>query len=368
MNVEEMMSLLRQENIYTWFDLGLFIDRFRENKGGKGIHFSGYFDDFLSSFKNKGIAFITFNYSIDGTSVEIEKYAKAFHSIIEDLQLHFIAGKFEKTGELLIPLGTKRFQLDELVSFDDWHLYEFFFFKKLERGRKIYNELILKLWSEVLIISEKLGHYIQDNNIKLLYLVNTNANPGNISLALAVVFVSEFLGIPVINNNHDFYWEGGHSEIDIQIHGVKPGPRDHFFNNYHLGEVFSIFETIYPWESRTWLSLNINNIQCNKLINEHGHNPANIAQIGTAIELEKFNTIKNEEEKNEVFRQLSAIFGNYGELVPVSSISKLLKRNLKSFDSISPMLIGADERMDINFEANNPSLGFRVERPYMGVR
>ncbi|KAF5434191.1 hypothetical protein C5S36_05525, partial [Candidatus Methanophagaceae archaeon] len=73
---------------------------------------------------------------------------------------------------------------------------------------------------------------------------------------MAIVFISEYLGIPVINNNHDFYWEGGHSEIDIQLKGVKPGPRDHFFKNYHLGEVFSIIEMIYQWESRTWLSVN----------------------------------------------------------------------------------------------------------------
>ncbi len=96
-------------------------------------------------------------------------------------------------------------------------LYEYFFFQKLERGNRIYNDLILNLWSEVLIVTEKLGHYIEDNNIKLLYLINTNSNPGNISLALALVFISELLGIPVLNNNHDFYWEGGHSEIDIKI-------------------------------------------------------------------------------------------------------------------------------------------------------
>ena len=152
-------------------------------------HLSDSYADFLRSLSDGGIAFITFAYSIDGASTEIEKYAKAFHSIIEDLPLHYIAGKFEEKGELLIPPGAKRFQLDELASFDDWPLYEFFFFKKLKRGSKLYNDLILKLWAEVLIISEKLGRYIEENNIRLLYLVNTNSNPGNIALALAVVFI-----------------------------------------------------------------------------------------------------------------------------------------------------------------------------------
>ena len=76
MSIEEMMSILRNETIQTWFDLGLFIDRFKENKGGMETHFPGSYDDFLRSLSVGGIAFITFDYSIDGASVEIEKYSK----------------------------------------------------------------------------------------------------------------------------------------------------------------------------------------------------------------------------------------------------------------------------------------------------
>ena len=222
--------------------------------------------------------------------------------------------------------SSKRFQLDELASFDEWPLYKYFFYRKLERGSKIYNDLILKFWSEVLIVTEKLGHYIEDNNIKLLYLVNTNSNPGNISLALALVFLSEYLGIPVINNNHDFYWEGGNSEVDLQKNGAKPGPRDHFFKNHRIGEVFSLIERVFPWESRTWFSVNINHLQSRVLINEHGHNPANISQIGTEINFEKFNKIQDDEGKRMVFHQLATIFGNGEKLVPIYSISTILEK------------------------------------------
>jgi len=130
LNVKEVMSILRNETIQTWFDLGLFIDRFKENKGEAESSFSGSHDDFLKSLSDGGIAFITFKYSIDGASIEIEKYANAFRSMIKDLPLHYIGGKFEEKGELLIPAGVKRFQLDELASFDDWPLYDYFFFQK----------------------------------------------------------------------------------------------------------------------------------------------------------------------------------------------------------------------------------------------
>jgi len=75
------MSILRDEAIRTWFDLGLFIDRFKENREQMAPHFSGSYDDFLKSLCDGGIAFITFDYSIGGASTEIEKYAKTFYSI-----------------------------------------------------------------------------------------------------------------------------------------------------------------------------------------------------------------------------------------------------------------------------------------------
>ena len=353
MNVKEMMSILQDEKIHTWFDLCLFIDRFKENRKVPSTNFSGSYHDFLKYLSKGGIAFITFLYSIDGATIEIEKYAKVFNLIFKDIKLHFIGGEFHDIGEMLNLSNYKHYQLDELKSFDDWELYNDFFNQKLERGNKIYNELILKFWQEVLIVTRKLGQYIEDNNIRLLCLINTNSNPGNISLALSLVFISEFLGIPVINNNHDFYWEGGHSEIDIQAKGLNSGPRDHFFKNYHLGEVFSILETIYPWESRTWISVNINTQQCIGLINRQGHNPANIAEISTAIITEKFHQLDNEQRKKEIFKQLAAIFGNSSNKTPVQSISILLKEIINYAAKLPPLLIGAENKEHIDFVNDN---------------
>ncbi|KAF5434192.1 hypothetical protein C5S36_05530 [Candidatus Methanophagaceae archaeon] len=155
MNVENMMSILRDETIRTWFDLGLFIDRFKENREQMAPHFSGSYDDFLKTLCDGGIAFITFDYSIGGASTEIEKYAKTFYSIFGAFPLHYVGGKFHEKGELLIPPVARRFQLDELASFDDWDLYEYFFYQKLERGNEAYNDLIFKFWTEVLAITKK---------------------------------------------------------------------------------------------------------------------------------------------------------------------------------------------------------------------
>jgi glycosyltransferase involved in cell wall biosynthesis len=353
MTVDQMMQTLGKEKINTWFDLGLFIDRFKENSDIPSTNFQGSYQDFNKSVAKGGIAFITFMYSIDGVTVESEKYAKVLQQIFKDVKIHYIAGKFYEKGELYLLPDAERFQLDELASFNDWGLYKDFFYKKLERGSKGYNRLIKKFWNEVLVITEKLGQYFEDNDIKLLYIINVNSNPGNISLALALVFVSEMLGIPVVCNNHDFFWEAGHSESDLQRKVANPGPRDHFFENHHIGEVFSILEVIYPWESRSWISVNINEQQSKRLISDYGHNPANVAEIGTAIFTEKFHKISNTDRKKEIFAQLAAIFGNYGKKVPLVSISDFIQKNIKTSADLIPILLGYQNREHIDFEKDN---------------
>ena len=123
-------------------------------------------------------------------------------------------------------------------GFNDWPSYRDFFSRKLDRGGPLYNEFIGTLWSEVLITCERLGAIVEENNISLLFLVNTNSNPGNVGVALATVLVSEHLGIPVVNNCHDFYWESGASAVQRSIERTSEGARDQFLTNSHVGEIF----------------------------------------------------------------------------------------------------------------------------------
>ena len=352
MDATTMLDKLKAEKINTWFDLGLFIDRFKENREVPSAQFTGSFDDFLKSISKGGIAFITFSYSIDGATMESEKYVQVFKKILGNINLHYIAGEFHENSKFYRFPEAKCLQLDELSSFDNWPLYSDFFYRKLVRGGDVYNKLILSFWKEVIVICEKLGNYIRENDIKLLYIINTNSNPGNVSLALALVFISEYLGIPVICNNHDFYWEGGHSEIDTTYHNIKPGARDHFFKNYHLGEVFSILEMIYPWDSRSWLSVNINAFQTEQLIRWHGLNPANVTHIDTAIDFEKYHEI-DDHRKSEIFRQLAAMFANNNGTVQVNSVATTIDLYSQKEESLKPVLIGADDGSFIDFEQDN---------------
>lgn len=340
-----ILNELNNENIHTWFDLGLFIDRFKDKTSNSA--FLKNKKAFDSHLEKGGVAFLTFYFAIDGITIETEKYAKVFKSIYPNIPIHFVAGEIKQEADELIPNDAFKKIIPEMEAFDAWSLYKDFFHIKMERGSKAYNSLITKFWKEVLVLIEKLGNYIEENNISLLYLINVCSNPGNVSLALATVLVSEYLGIPVINNNHDFYWEGGNKAVDIKKKGLKKGPRDFFFHNAHVGEFFSIIEMIYPWESRSWMNVNINRIQQNHLIDKNGHNPANVSLIGTAVDTKMHQMSKRDIIK--AFMQVSTIFANHKDSITVHTAA----HHTNSERSLKPILLGYKTIRNFDFVNNN---------------
>ena len=343
--ITTILNELKNEKINTWFDLGLFIDTFKERNLPSA--FTGDKPSFDAHIKKGGIAFLTFYFTIDGITVETEKYAKTFKNIYPDIPIHFIAGEIKEEADELIPKDAFKKVIPEMEAFDAWPLYKDFFQIKMERGSTEYNELIGKFWKEVLVLVEKLGSYIEEHDISLLYLINVCSNPGNVSLALATVLISEYLGIPVINNNHDFYWEGGNRKEEIKKKGLKKGPRDFFFHNAHVGEFFSVIETVYPWESRSWMNVNINKIQQNHLININGHNPANVALLGTAVDTKTHQMSKRDIIK--AFMQVSTIFANKKDTITVHTSA----HHTDSKRSLKPILLGHKTIKKFDFVNNN---------------
>lgn len=339
MILEELIDSLRKEQIETWFDLGLFIDRFREEQDLPSFWIEGSYDDFKEHLRKGGIAFITFHYMVDGVTNEVKKYASLVRRNIPGIPVYYIAGEIQSKAAQIFNEDYDQFVIPEMKGFNNWELYRDFFFTRLERGSEKYNQLILELWEQTLTIVEELGRYIEENRINLLYVINICSNPGNVALALATVLISEFMSIPVINNNHDFYWEGGMCKAERENSNSKPGPRDFFFTNGHLGEIFSVIEVLFPWQSRTWLNVNINRRQSEYIIRNKGHNPANVMEIGTAVDTTLYT--KNDKRKNiNTFIQIEKILSRYGEKLVSYSVEDVLDRDLVAENNPKPILIG----------------------------
>lgn len=340
---KQLLSILKKEKVETWFDLGLFLDQLKEKKSVAGIN--GDFFQFKEKLVKGSVGFLSFYFGIDGITVETAKYISVIKRIIPGVEIHVIAGKIGNEVSSIFSKDIKEFEISEIRSFDDWELYHYFFKTKLERGSKEYNLLIKNFWEEVLLLTEKLAKYIETNKIKLLYTLNVNSNPGNVSLALAVVLVTEHMGIPVINNCHDYYWEDGNKLADIKKRKLKPGFRDFFFTNSDVGEIFSPIDVLFPWESRSWITVNINRIQEKHIIETKGHNPSNVSILGTSVNSNRFEPVSKRESINTL-RQVGEIFQNN-----VVGIKTVLKN--KTIYANKPFLTGLSTKNKFNFVKNN---------------
>ncbi|MGC9343531.1 MAG: hypothetical protein ACP5E3_12575, partial [Bacteroidales bacterium] len=197
LSIDKIIQKIDKENILTWFDLGLYLDRIKDKRIIPSTKKWKDAQDFLKNFEGRGVAFLTFHYSIDGVTVEVSKYADLVKRNLPGANVHYISGVFKPEGEKLIPGFVIKHQIEELKGFDEWGLYRKFYFNRMERGGVDYNSLIKEFWKESLQLVEKIGKYILKNDIHLLYVINVNSNPGNVSFALAIVLLSEYLGIPV---------------------------------------------------------------------------------------------------------------------------------------------------------------------------
>ncbi len=242
-------------------------------------------DDDLSLLAG-GVAFVTFAYDIDGVSMEIAKYARCFERIEPGLPIHCIAGNFgDKAGAVLDP-NWHRFVLGGADGWDKWDGGTWFhqlFYEDLPPDSTQSSELAGEMWNQALSLADHLVAYLDAHDIRLLFTVNTNSNPGNVAFGLALVLASETTGVVVINNNHDFYWEGGKAGCKRNP-GEQPGPRDHFFRNHDNEEFFAFFQRIYPWNGRRWAQVSINTLQSRRLIDRFHFPPDRVFTIGTGLD------------------------------------------------------------------------------------
>ena len=243
-------------------------------------------DENFRSAIAKGIAFITFAFDIDGVSMEIAKYARCFEAIAPGIPVHCIAGNFGSKVDAVLDPDWHRFVLDGADGWDKWDSGIWFtqlFYEDLPPSGERTSALAIEMWNQALALAERLIDYIETNNIRLLFNVNTNSNPGNVAFGLALVLAAETTGVVVINNNHDFYWEGGKAGCKRDP-GEQPGPRDHFFRNHDNEEFFGFFQRIFPWNGHRWAQVNINSLQARRLIDRFHFRPDHVFTIGTGLD------------------------------------------------------------------------------------
>ncbi len=75
---DELIRVLEEEKVESWFDMGLFLDRIKDDNPPPD--FPSTFDKFKGHVK-QGVAFVTFNFGDDGVSIDLAKYAASFEEL-----------------------------------------------------------------------------------------------------------------------------------------------------------------------------------------------------------------------------------------------------------------------------------------------
>ena len=300
----------------------------------------------------KGTAFITFNFGIDGVSIEISKYSKILEEIFElfsESHLHMIAGNFQPEASSILRNNWSRFQIEGIDGWDKWDEGKWFralFRKEIKPNSQKSKVLAQEIFQQSVSIAKQLGKYLIDEQITLLIPVNILSNPGNMALALGVVLVTELLGIYVLNSNHDFYWESGKS-ADNRKPDEKIGFRDHFFRNINHKSFFRLFQSLYPWNGTRWLQVNINPRQTRRLINRSGLPKEKMQEISTSVDDRFFENYSSQDVKYA--RQRMALILSNGE---PRLLSKSIRQHINALGEWmvkqKPVLIGSRSNLEVN--------------------
>ncbi len=270
--MNKLKEYLKEKEISNWQDISLFLQEVSKNNS-----------NFTHNPIESGIAFLTFDFGIDGVSVEIAKYAKCFEGLYKNIPVSVISGDFHEHADLVLEENWKRKHIEGINGWGKWFggkTYDKLFINEMPEG-EISDAVAVEVWKDTILFALELSDYLQTNNISYLIPVNIATNPGNFALNLATIIVSEFLGINVISSNHDFYWEGGMPSEDRDDDYI--GPRDHFFKNHKNEYFFNLLVKTYPWNGEKWFQVNINDQQVKALIDVFEFPKNKVFELGTSI-------------------------------------------------------------------------------------
>lgn len=304
----------------------------------------------------KGTVFFTFSYGIDGVSVEISKYAQILTDLFGQYRnpaIHLIGDQFYPQADSVLNPEWVRCEIDGIDGWDKWENGKWFdalFKAEMKSHSEESNLLAVEIYKQAVSIAKRLGKYSLENQISLIIPVNVASNPGNLAAMLGLTFVTEFLGIYVLNSNHDFYWEGG-KPPGMREEGEDPGIRDHFFRNIDNKSFFSLFEIIYPWDGDRWMQTNINARQSRKLIEDYGFNAEKVSELSTCVSDTFFESYSKEDVANIRLRMGHILSDGEAILRPVP-IDEHLARVSTWMENQEPLILASRSGLSVAPESD----------------
>ena len=344
----QLTTILDNTHPTDWNDIVILLYKIK-NKKKTTLNPTG---ENAIQFFAQGTAFITFDYGIDGVSIEMSKYAHTLSEIFEPHgtpSIHFIGGNFQSHVSSILDAKWNQFQMDGIDGWDKWDDGKWFnalFRRKMKSFEKESEVLTKVIYRQAIDIAKRLGKFLIENQISLIIPVNVASNPGNIAFTLGLVLTTEILGTYVLNSNHDFYWEAG-KPLSERKPGEKPGARDHFFRNIKNKTFFSLFELLYPWDGRKWIQVNINVRQSRKLIKKFGFSKEKVFEISTCI-ADTFFENYSKADVGEIRLKMGYILSNGKKVMRPVPIDDHLARIDLWMENQQPVIIGSQTGLTVD--------------------
>ena len=352
-----MISLSANTKVSSWEDINTLLDRIAGQnpllpETGTAARAE------LRARIGQGIAFVTFNYGIDGVTIEIAKYARCLDDIFStkngSVPLHFIGGNYFDEADAYIRPDWPRLLLPNFDGWDKWDNGKWFrklFYEPMPAGSAVSDRMANEIWQQAVDFARQLDQYIRGNRIGLLIPVNVNSNPGNLAVSLAMVLVSEASGLWVLNSNHDFFWEGG-TPASQKKPGAPGGVRDHFFTNQANRPFFRFFERILPWRGARWLQLNINTRQSEQLIRHYGFSRSQVFDINTCIDDAFFSPCSTEKKLFHRLR-MAHILSDGRKIITPTPVDAHLEHTGTWMRNQTPVVCGAEEGLALDIATSS---------------
>jgi len=347
----EMMEKLEMHNPSNWNEISSILKNLSKNSPPIEQYNRNEFWEKVRT----GLAFWTYDFGIDGVSIEIAKYAQCMQDIQltdKKAEIHFIAGDFHPQADNVLKPGWKRHRIDRANGWHKWDKGVWFdklFYQEMKENSDISHKMAVEIWDQAVEMAEKLGHYVAENEISLLIPVNVNSNPGNLTTGLCTILVSELMGLYVLNSNHDYYWEGG-KPVSERKPLEKAGPRDKFFRNCDNTPFFSLFKLIYPWNGRRWIQVNINNIQSMTLI-DNGFSKDRVFEISTMVSDEFFEEYSEEDIKSVRLRMAHILSGG-NPLIQTVAVESFMQNIENWMNNQKPLVCSARDGLSLDLVSN----------------
>ncbi len=350
---EALQTKMSTAVVEEWNDISDFLDRHTSTTASPEPESND--PSAFHALMAEGVAFYTFDYGIDGVSIEITKYAQCLEHLLgpaageSGVPLHFIGGDFHDKADIVLKPEWHRYRIDGMNGWSKWDEGKWFsklYYEDMPQDSDICRAVAKEMWQQTVTIAAELGAYLAANNISLIIPVNIPSNPGNLPAELALVIVSEMMGLYVVNSNHDFYWEGGKPADERQA-DEPSGPRDHFFRNMDNEAFFGLFKRLYPWNGDRWLQVNINSPQSDALVVEFGFDRSRVFELGTSISDRFFDPFTLEDQQH-IRHKMAYILSDGHPTVQTTGIDEHLENLADWMAGQHPIVCGA--RADITLD------------------